>query len=148
MEAIAEKLRHLKRFSGFLERNRAMTKADLARDYGIPFDLNYAKALNAQGAPVEAALPHLAPLTPPTFGPGWDEDVGAGDYPNTHFFYLPRICNHCTNPACLAACPRGAIYKREEDGIVLVDQERCRGYQHCVGACPYKKVYFNPLFRR
>ncbi len=121
---------------------------DLARDYGIPFDMNYAKALNAQGAPTEAELPHLAPLTPPTFGPGWDEDVGAGDYPNSHFFYLPRICNHCSNPACLAACPRGAIYKREEDGIVLVDQERCRGYQHCVGACPYKKVYFNPLFRR
>jgi complex iron-sulfur molybdoenzyme family reductase subunit beta len=133
---------------------------NLAHDYGVPFDLNYAKALNAQGAqdphndaehPKGASFgapPHLQPLTPPTFGPGWDEDAGAGEYPNTHFFYLPRICNHCSNPACLAACPRGAIYKREEDGIVLVDQERCRGYQHCVGACPYKKVYFNPMFRR
>lgn len=59
-------------------------------------------------------------------------------------FYLARICNHCTYPACLAACPRGAIYKRPEDGIVLVDQSRCRGYQECVRACPYKKVYFNP----
>jgi nitrate reductase beta subunit len=58
-------------------------------------------------------------------------------------FYLPRICNHCTYPACLAACPRGAIYKRSEDGIVLVDQKRCRGYRECVRACPYKKVFFN-----
>jgi nitrate reductase beta subunit len=61
------------------------------------------------------------------------------------FFYLARICNHCTYPACLASCPRGSIYKRAEDGIVLVDQGRCRGYQECVKACPYKKVFFNPM---
>src|SRR5512145_2540626 len=61
------------------------------------------------------------------------------------FFYLARICNHCSNPACLASCPRGSIYKRQEDGIVLVDQSRCRGYQECVKGCPYKKVFFNPM---
>jgi nitrate reductase / nitrite oxidoreductase, beta subunit len=60
-------------------------------------------------------------------------------------FYLARICNHCTHPACLASCPRGSIYKRREDGIVLVDQGRCRGYQECVKACPYKKVFHNPM---
>ena len=59
------------------------------------------------------------------------------------FFYLPRICNHCLNAACVAACPSGAIYKRGEDGIVLVNQDRCRGWRMCVSACPYKKVYFN-----
>jgi nitrate reductase beta subunit len=59
------------------------------------------------------------------------------------FFYIPRICNHCTTPACLAACPRGAIYKRKEDGVVLIDQSRCRGYRECVKACPYGK----PMFR-
>lgn len=62
-------------------------------------------------------------------------------------FYLARICNHCDNPACLAACPRKAIYKRQEDGIVLVDQERCRGYQECIRACPYKKVFYNMVGR-
>jgi nitrate reductase beta subunit len=62
-------------------------------------------------------------------------------------FYLARICNHCDHPACLAACPRKAIYKRDEDGIVLVDQERCRGYRECVRACPYKKVFFNIVSR-
>jgi nitrate reductase beta subunit len=61
----------------------------------------------------------------------------------TWFFYLQRICNHCTYPACLAACPRNAIYKRPEDGIVLIDEQRCRGYRKCVEQCPYKK----PMFR-
>lgn len=65
----------------------------------------------------------------------------------TWMFYLARICNHCDHPACLAACPRKAIYKRTEDGIVLVDQERCRGYQECVKACPYKKVFYNSISR-
>jgi nitrate reductase / nitrite oxidoreductase, beta subunit len=43
----------------------------------------------------------------------------------------------------VASCPSGALYKRDEDGIVLVDQERCRGWRYCVSGCPYKKVYFN-----
>ena len=63
------------------------------------------------------------------------------------FFYLQRLCNHCTYPACLAACPRNAIYKRPEDGIVLIDQERCRGYRKCVEACPYKKPMYNSTTR-
>ncbi len=66
---------------------------------------------------------------------------------STWFFYLARICNHCTYPACLAACPRNAVYKREEDGIVLIDQKRCRGYRKCVEACPYKKAMYRPTTR-
>lgn len=58
------------------------------------------------------------------------------------YFYLQRLCNHCTYPGCLAACPRGAIYKRPEDGIVLIDQSRCHGYRKCVEACPYKKAMY------
>jgi nitrate reductase beta subunit len=65
----------------------------------------------------------------------------------TWFYYLARICNHCSYPACLAACPRNAIYKRPEDGIVLVDQERCRGYRKCMEACPYKKTMYRPTTR-
>ncbi|MBZ0190218.1 MAG: 4Fe-4S dicluster domain-containing protein [Candidatus Kuenenia stuttgartiensis] len=63
------------------------------------------------------------------------------------FFYLQRICNHCTYPGCLAACPRKAIYKRKEDGIVLIDQKRCRGYRKCVEQCPYKKPMYRGLTR-
>jgi nitrate reductase beta subunit len=59
------------------------------------------------------------------------------------YFYLPRICNHCVNPACVAACPSGAAYKREEDGVVLIDQNRCRNWRYCISSCPYKKPYYN-----
>jgi len=63
------------------------------------------------------------------------------------FFYLQRLCNHCSFPGCLAACPRNAIYKRPEDGIVLIDQNRCRGYRKCVEACPYKKSMYRATTR-
>jgi nitrate reductase beta subunit len=66
-----------------------------------------------------------------------------GQFENTFMMYLPRLCEHCLNPACVAACPSGAIYKREEDGIVLIDQDKCRGWRMCVSGCPYKKIYFN-----
>jgi len=68
-----------------------------------------------------------------------------GQFEHTFHMYLPRICNHCLNPACVAACPSGAMYKRETDGIVLVDQNLCRGWRMCVSACPYKKVFMNRL---
>jgi nitrate reductase beta subunit len=66
-----------------------------------------------------------------------------GEFENTFMMYLPRLCEHCLNPACAASCPSGAIYKREEDGIVLIDQDKCRGWRMCVSGCPYKKIYFN-----
>lgn len=106
-------------------------------DYGIPWEYNYTESL------MTGTDPWMRPNVKPTWGANWDEDEGEGEYPNSYYFYLPRLCNHCANPACLAACSRNAIYKRQEDGIVLVDQERCRGYRYCVNACPYKKVYFN-----
>ncbi|MEV7321169.1 nitrate reductase subunit beta [Streptomyces sp. NPDC093970] len=71
------------------------------------------------------------------------EDKVRFEFEQAFTFYLPRICEHCLNPSCVAACPSGAMYKRAEDGIVLVDQDRCRGRRMCVTGCPYKKVYFN-----
>ncbi len=88
--------------------------------------------------------------------PNIGEDEVLGNMPNGAFFngihdvwmfYLARICNHCSYPACVAACPRKAIYKREEDGIVLIDESRCRGYKECIKACPYKKTFFNMVTR-
>ena len=98
-------------------------------------------------------------------GPNWDDDLGgsalhAANDPNLAaltqperdqladverlaFFYLPRVCNHCVNPACVAACPSGAIYKRGEDGAVLIAQDKCRSWRMCISACPYKKVFQN-----
>ena len=96
------------------------------------------------------------------WGPNWEEILGTefakrskdknfdnmqkemyGEFENTFMMYLPRLCEHCLNPACVASCPSGAIYKREEDGIVLIDQEKCRGWRMCISGCPYKKIYFN-----
>ena len=98
-------------------------------------------------------------------GPNWDDDLGGSpvyaendknldeltdderaqlnEVERMTFFYLPRICNHCLNPGCVAACPAGAIYKRGEDGIVLLSQEKCRAWRMCISGCPYKKTYFN-----
>ncbi|MCB0827387.1 MAG: nitrate reductase subunit beta [Solirubrobacterales bacterium] len=89
---------------------------------------------NLAGAPERI---HQDPLTA-----GIEDQVKA-TYEQAFMFYLPRICEHCLNPSCVASCPSGAMYKREEDGIVLVDQEKCRGWRFCVSGCPYKKVYFN-----
>jgi DMSO reductase family type II enzyme iron-sulfur subunit len=77
----------------------------------------------------------------------WDEDQGAGEYPNSYFFYLPRVCNHCSKAACVEACPNQAMYKRDDFGLILRDDERCRGAQACARACPYKKIYFDQLLR-
>jgi dimethylsulfide dehydrogenase subunit beta/complex iron-sulfur molybdoenzyme family reductase subunit beta len=110
------------------------------REFGDAWEFNYEEVLfGGQGDKA-----HLQVVgEEPDWGPNWDEDQGGGEYPNSYYFYLPRICNHCTHPACLAACPRKAIVKREEDGIVLIDEDRCRGYRFCLEACPYKKIYFN-----
>jgi len=108
-------------------------------EYGEPWKFNYEEALKNDDGPLRPEDRTAE------WGPNWDEDQGAGKHPNSYYFYLPRICNHCTHPTCVEACPRKALYKREEDGVVLVDQDRCRGYRYCVEGCPYKKVYYNAV---
>lgn len=109
-----------------------------------------------EAAPPEERVLHWEPGDEDWMYPNAGEDDCAGNLPGTDalelphdrwFFYLPRTCAHCTYPACLAACPRKAIYKRPEDGIVLIDQSRCKGYGECVRACPYKKSMYNPYTR-
>lgn len=72
------------------------------------------------------------------------DTVGYEEFEASIMFYLPRLCEHCLHPSCAASCPSGAIYKRSEDGVVLIDQDKCRGWRQCISACPYKKIYFNP----
>ena len=138
-------------------------------DYYEPFTFKYQDLFDApEGADQPTARPVSMITGQPMeieAGPNWDDDLGgsplyAANDPNLEnvsaaerqalfeverlvFFYLPRMCNHCINPACVAACPSGALYKRGEDGIVLLNQERCRAWRFCVTACPYKKTYFN-----
>ncbi|MES2405012.1 MAG: 4Fe-4S dicluster domain-containing protein [Pseudomonadota bacterium] len=56
---------------------------------------------------------------------------------STQMVHFPRSCLHCETPDCVTVCPTGASYKRAEDGIVLVDQDKCIGCQLCAWACPY-----------
>lgn len=135
-------------------------------DYYEPFDYDYEHLKNAP----EGSLPTARPrslitgqrMTKIEKGPNWEDDLGGefsqraadknfanmqkemyGQFENTFMMYLPRLCEHCLNPACVATCPSGAIYKRAEDGIVLIDQDKCRGWRMCLTGCPYKKIYFN-----
>jgi nitrate reductase beta subunit len=138
-------------------------------DYYEPWTYQYGELFcSSEGDDQPAARPISSITRKPIdikFGPNWDDDFGgsrlyAAKDPNLasvseeerrqllsikriSFFYLPRICNHCLNAACVAACPAGAMYKRGEDGIVLVSQEKCRAWRMCISGCPYKKVYFN-----
>lgn len=136
-------------------------------DYYEPFDFDYA---HLHHAPESKTAPTARPRSVITgermekieWGPNWEEILGTefesrsrdvnfdevqkdiyGQFENTFMMYLPRLCEHCLNPTCVAACPSGAIYKREEDGVVLIDQDECRGWRMCVSACPYKKIYYN-----
>jgi len=136
-------------------------------DYYEPFTFDYD---HLQTAGELQATPTARPRSQITgermekieWGPNWEEILGGefakrskdvnfegvqkeiyGEFENTFMMYLPRLCEHCLNPACVAACPSGAIYKREDDGIVLIDQDKCRGWRMCVSGCPYKKIYYN-----
>jgi ethylbenzene hydroxylase subunit beta/complex iron-sulfur molybdoenzyme family reductase subunit beta len=125
---------------GFKDEKPVLGKLPSRAQWGEAWEFNYDEVYyGGKGDSV-----YLKPQgEPPAWGPNWDEDQGAGEYPNSYYFYLQRICNHCTKPACLEACPRQAIYKRPEDGIVLIDEEACHGYRFCIEACPYKRIYFN-----
>jgi len=136
-------------------------------DYYEPFTYDYE---HLQNAPLMQTPPTARPVSAITgkkmekieWGPNWEDDLGGefdqrsrdklfdeiqkdmySTFENTFMMYLPRLCEHCLNPTCVASCPSGSVYKREEDGIVLVDQDKCRGWRMCVSGCPYKKIYFN-----
>lgn len=137
-------------------------------DYYEPFDFDYQHlhtAKDSQHQPVARPRSLISGqrMEKIEWGPNWEEILGTefekrkkdqnfndvvqkdiyGQFEKTFMMYLPRLCEHCLNPACVAACPSGAVYKREEDGIVLIDQDKCRGWRMCVSACPYKKIYYN-----
>jgi DMSO reductase iron-sulfur subunit len=65
-----------------------------------------------------------------------------GKFPDVEMYFLPVLCQHCEDPQCVKNCPTGASQKRD-DGIVLIDKEKCIGCQYCAMACPYGVRYFN-----
>ncbi|MEU1882557.1 nitrate reductase subunit beta [Streptosporangium sp. NPDC020072] len=135
-------------------------------DYGEPWTYDYRTVIDAPLGTINPSAHSVSTLTGEDmrirWGSNFDDDLAGApehapgdpdleglqervrmEFEQVFMFYLPRICEHCLNPSCVASCPSGAMYKRQEDGIVLVDQNRCRGWRFCVSGCPYKKVYFN-----
>ncbi|ARP42832.1 Respiratory nitrate reductase 1 beta chain [Geobacillus thermodenitrificans] len=135
-------------------------------DYYEPWNYDYETLTNS---PQKRYQPVARPKSAITgewmevsWGPNWEDDLAGAhvtglrdpnvvkmeqaiqaEFEDVFMMYLPRICEHCLNPSCVSSCPSGAMYKRDEDGIVLVDQNACRAWRYCVTSCPYKKVYFN-----
>ena len=66
-----------------------------------------------------------------------------GEFPDVHMYWLPTLCQHCDEPTCVSVCPTHATYQREEDGIVLIERDKCIGCQYCAMACPYGARTFN-----
>ena len=116
-------------------------------DCGDSFQFNHGEVFSGGHGQTRKLEPRTLSGETPTWGYNWDEDQGKGDWPNAYFFYMPRKCNHCSNAPCIDACARNAIEKRE-DGIVLIDQDRCNGNRHCVEACPYSMIFFNPVTQK
>ncbi len=82
--------------------------------------------------------------TPGTQGPIWRRisTTETGTYPTVSIAKVSMSCNHCGKPACAGVCPTGAITKRADDGVVVVDQAKCIGCKACLAACPFAVPQF------
>ncbi|MES0371566.1 MAG: sulfate reduction electron transfer complex DsrMKJOP subunit DsrO [Mariprofundaceae bacterium] len=107
--------------------------------YGMLIDTR--RCIGCHGCSVACKAEFDVPLG---FTRSWVEYVEKGDFPNVSRNFLPRLCNHCTHPPCVDVCPTGATFKREEDGIVVVDPDVCIGCKYCIQACPYDARFINP----
>lgn len=132
-------------------------------DYYEPFDFDYAALQNEKSEQVVTSVRPYSRITGQVMdkierGPNWEESLGTefkhrskdynfrdvekeiyGKFENSFLMFLPRLCEHCLNPTCVASCPSGAIYKREEDGIVLVDQEKMSWVAHVCQRLPLQE---------
>ena len=71
-----------------------------------------------------------------------NKDVPAGVFPDLKMEFRPKTCNHCENPPCVEVCKNDSLLKRE-DGVVILDKEKCTGCKLCIKACPYDIIIFD-----
>jgi DMSO reductase iron-sulfur subunit len=69
-------------------------------------------------------------------------------YPHRQSAWLSLACNHCQNPTCLEVCPVKAYYKRDKDGVVVHEQDKCIGCGNCIRSCPYGAPRYNPVAKK
>ena len=114
-------------------------EGDPSKRYGMLIDLR--RCIGCQACTVSCHIENAAPLGNfRTIVSQFEvEDEASGECAT---FMLPRLCNHCENPPCVPVCPVQATFQRQ-DGIVVVDSDRCVGCAYCVNACPYDARFIN-----
>ena len=106
--------------------------------YGMVLDLK--KCIKCGACTIACiAENHLPPGV--VYNPVTEREVGR--YPNVRREFMPLICNHCENSPCIQVCPVNATWRRPEDGIVVIDYDKCIGCRYCLTACPYQMRYFD-----
>lgn len=108
------------------------------RQYGMVIDLQRCVACRACTVACKQEN-----KTPPGVFYTFVTEEEAGEFPTVRRINLPGPCFHCGNPPCVPACPIDATWKRREDGIVVVDYDKCQGIGACVDACPYGKRFID-----
>lgn len=126
-----------------IRNNQSDDRQGLAgRRYGMVIDLR--RCVGCQACTVACGIENQTPIG--QFRTSVKQyDVVSSDtenQPQCQTVMLPRLCNHCENPPCVAVCPVQATFQRE-DGIVMVDNQRCVGCAYCVQACPYDARFIN-----
>ena len=103
--------------------------------YGMLIDLKKCVGCHACSTSCKGAN-----ATPPGVLRAWVDREESGSYPSATVTFVPKLCNQCDKPLCVVACPNGATEKRE-NGVVVINKEKCVGCKTCMEACPYDACY-------
>lgn len=118
---------------------KAVTKVVKSKRYGMVIDLR--RCVGCHACTVACKAEFNVPLG---VWRAWVRIKEGGEYPHTRRSFLPKLCNNCRNSPCIKVCPTGASYY-DEDDVSSIDETKCIGCKLCVGTCPYKQRFINPV---
>lgn len=121
------------------ERTAAAARAVKGKRYAMVIDLR--RCYGCHACSVACKSEYTVPLGS---WRSWVKYVEKGVYPHVKRHFLPRLCNHCSDPPCVWVCPTHASHIRS-DGIVDINEEICIGCRNCIAMCPYGSRFSNPL---